>query len=73
MDVPDRPAADSWKIVGQSVPRREDAWLLTGKGCYVDDVPEPPNTLHLGFVLSPRPTPASSRSTLTRRGRCPAC
>ena len=53
MAVPDRPAADSWKIVGQSVPRREDAWLLTGKGCYVDDVPEPPNTLHLGFVLSP--------------------
>ena len=52
MAVPDRPDDDSWKIVGRSIPRREDAWLLTGKGCYVDDVPEPPNTLHLGFVLS---------------------
>ena len=52
MAVPDRPGDDSWKIVGRSIPRREDAWLLTGKGCYVDDVPEPPNTLHLGFVLS---------------------
>ncbi len=53
MAVQDIPSEDSWKNVGRSIPRREDAWLLTGKGCYVDDVPEPPNTLHLGFVLSP--------------------
>ncbi len=52
MAVPDRPGDDSWKIVGRSIPRREDAWLLTGQGCYIDDVPEPSNTLHLGFVLS---------------------
>ena len=53
MAVQDIPSEDSWKNVGRSIPRREDAWLLTGKGRYVDDVPEPPNTLHLGFVLSP--------------------
>ena len=40
-------------IIGQRIPRVEDSRLLRGLGCYVDDVPEPPGTLHLAFVLSP--------------------
>jgi carbon-monoxide dehydrogenase large subunit len=40
--------------VGQSVPRREDAWLLRGTGRFIDDVPVPSDTIHLGFVMSPK-------------------
>lgn len=40
-------------IIGQSIPRKEDWRLLNGRGRYIDDVPEPPGTLHLAFVLSP--------------------
>lgn len=39
--------------VGQSVPRREDDYLLRGRGRFIDDIPTTLNTLHLGFVLSP--------------------
>jgi carbon-monoxide dehydrogenase large subunit len=39
--------------VGRSVPRREDEYLLRGQGQFLDDLPEPRNTLHLAFVLSP--------------------
>ncbi|MFO0997013.1 MAG: xanthine dehydrogenase family protein molybdopterin-binding subunit [Alphaproteobacteria bacterium] len=39
--------------VGQSIPRREDAWLLRGAGRFIDDVPVPSDTIHLGFVMSP--------------------
>lgn len=38
--------------VGRDVPRREDEWLLRGIGRFVDDLPEPRDTLYLGFVLS---------------------
>jgi carbon-monoxide dehydrogenase large subunit len=39
---------------GASVPRVEDPRLLTGRGCYVDDL-LPPGTLHVAFVRSPWP------------------
>ena len=41
--------------VGRPVLRRQDAWLLRGAGCFVDDVQVPVDTLHLSFVLSPEP------------------
>jgi len=39
-------------FVGRPILRREDAWLLRGSGCFVDDVPLPRTALHLAFVLS---------------------
>ncbi|HCX87971.1 MAG TPA: hypothetical protein DG761_08085, partial [Gammaproteobacteria bacterium] len=42
-----------WTLIGKSVPRREDAYLLRGQGKYLDDLPVPQNTMHLGFVCSP--------------------
>ena len=41
-------------LIGKPVPRKEDARLLRGRGCYVDDIVEPPGTLHVAFVLSTR-------------------
>src|SRR5690349_9938555 len=38
--------------VGRSLPRREDAALLTGRGTWTDDI-APPGTLHLALVRSP--------------------
>ena len=40
-------------LIGKPILRKEDVRLLRGRGRYVDDVPEPPSTLHLTFVLSP--------------------
>ncbi|MGD9701010.1 MAG: xanthine dehydrogenase family protein molybdopterin-binding subunit [Acidimicrobiia bacterium] len=39
------------RYIGQSVKRREDPRLLTGRGRYVDDV-QTPGTLHVAFVRS---------------------
>ncbi|MBB3066989.1 xanthine dehydrogenase family protein molybdopterin-binding subunit [Limibacillus halophilus] len=39
--------------IGKHIPRREDKNLLQGRGRFIDDVPEPRNTLFLGFVMSP--------------------
>ena len=44
-------AAKSW--VGQSLPRVEDAALLTGRGRYMDDIGTPPGTLHAAILRSP--------------------
>ena len=44
---------DEFRYVGRSIPRVEDERLLRGWGAYIDDVPEPPDTLHLAFVRSP--------------------
>ncbi|HSK59614.1 MAG TPA: xanthine dehydrogenase family protein molybdopterin-binding subunit, partial [Actinomycetospora sp.] len=38
--------------VGQSLPRREDAALITGRGTWTDDI-APPATVHLALVRSP--------------------
>lgn len=46
-------SAEISDYVGRSVPRREDDYLLRGLGQFLDDLPEPRNTLHLAFVLSP--------------------
>ena len=45
--------ADADSYVGQAILRREDEYLLRGQGRFIDDLPTPPDTLHLGFVLSP--------------------
>src|SRR5262249_34828671 len=39
------------RFVGASVPRREDARLLTGRGRFVDDVTTP-DLLHVAFLRS---------------------
>ncbi|HWN28418.1 MAG TPA: xanthine dehydrogenase family protein molybdopterin-binding subunit, partial [Actinomycetospora sp.] len=38
--------------VGQSLPRREDAALITGRATWTDDI-APPTTVHLALVRSP--------------------
>src|SRR3954453_12645277 len=45
-------ASKAGRFVGQSVRRREDPRLLTGRGRYVDDVTMP-RMLHAHFVRSP--------------------
>ena len=47
--VPDQIAP--W--VGRSLPRVEDAALLTGRGRFFDDAPVPPGTLHAAILRSP--------------------
>ena len=49
------------KAIGKRVLRQEDDRLLRGYGCFVDDVPEPPGTVHLAFVLS-----ASAHARISR-------
>src|ERR1700675_3429895 len=39
--------------VGQSIPRVEDAALLTGKGRFIDDLGVRPGTLHAAILRSP--------------------
>jgi aerobic carbon-monoxide dehydrogenase large subunit len=41
-------------VLGSALARVEDAELLTGAGCFVDDVPLP-GALHVAFVRSPHP------------------
>ena len=45
------PAMAAGRYIGQSVRRREDPRLLTGRGRYVDDVVVP-GVLHAAFVRS---------------------
>ena len=42
------------RYIGTEQLRREDEYLLRGVGRFVDDLPEPRDTIHLGFVLSPQ-------------------
>ncbi len=39
--------------VGRSIPRVEDAALLTGRGRFIDDLGAPPGTLHAAMLRSP--------------------
>ena len=39
--------------VGRSIPRVEDAALLTGKGRFIDDIGVRPGTLHAAILRSP--------------------
>jgi aerobic carbon-monoxide dehydrogenase large subunit len=41
-------------LIGRSVRRVEDPVLITGKGCYVDDM-QLPGVLHMAFLRSPYP------------------
>src|SRR4029450_11115297 len=41
-------------LIGKSVRRVEDPVLITGKGCYVDDI-QLPGMLHMVFLRSPYP------------------
>ncbi|HEX5023178.1 MAG TPA: xanthine dehydrogenase family protein molybdopterin-binding subunit, partial [Candidatus Binatia bacterium] len=41
-------------LIGASIRRVEDAPLITGKGCYTEDI-ELPGMLHLAFLRSPYP------------------
>ena len=41
-------------LIGRSVRRVEDPMLITGKGCYVDDM-QLPGMLHMTFLRSPYP------------------
>ncbi len=43
--------AKGW--VGRSIPRVEDARLLTGRGSFIDDHPPVPNACHAAIVRSP--------------------
>ncbi|WP_018700234.1 xanthine dehydrogenase family protein molybdopterin-binding subunit [Amorphus coralli] len=46
-------ARDAEGFLGRSIPRFEDAALLTGRGRYIDDLGAPPGTLHAAIVRSP--------------------
>ena len=43
----------STRLIGKPIPRVEDERLLRGSGCFIDDIPEPRDLLHLVFVMSP--------------------
>jgi 2-furoyl-CoA dehydrogenase large subunit len=46
-----RPTTEGW--VGRSIPRVEDAALLTGNGRFIDDLGTAPGTLHAAILRSP--------------------
>jgi carbon-monoxide dehydrogenase large subunit len=52
MNAPTAPRFERARFVGQRMPRKEDARLLTGRGSYVDDIVLP-GMLHVAFVRSP--------------------
>ncbi len=57
-------------FVGQSVPRVEDARLLTGRGRFVADV-DPPGVLHAAFLRSPYPHATIARVDAGAARRAP--
>ena len=59
-------APPTW--VGRSLPRVEDAALLTGRGRYIDDLGAPPGTLHAAILRSPH-AHATVESIDTARAR----
>lgn len=46
-------AGNPASFIGQALKRREDDWLLNGRGKFINDLPEPPDMLHMALVLSP--------------------
>ncbi|MET0337527.1 MAG: xanthine dehydrogenase family protein molybdopterin-binding subunit [Caulobacter sp.] len=52
MNAPTIPPGAAARFVGERVPRKEDARLLTGRGVYVDDITVP-GMLQAAFVRSP--------------------
>ena len=55
------------RLIGARVARAEDAALLTGSGCYVDDI-NLPGMLHLGLAPAVIPQEVSSICALTEDG-----
>jgi aerobic carbon-monoxide dehydrogenase large subunit len=45
-------ALDSHRVIGRSLPRKEDLPLLTGRSCFVDDL-QRPGALHAAILRSP--------------------
>jgi aerobic carbon-monoxide dehydrogenase large subunit len=60
------------RFVGQSVARKEDLRLITGKGHYVDDM-RLNGMLHAAFLRSDVARGRSPDSTSPRPRRCLAC
>jgi 2-furoyl-CoA dehydrogenase large subunit len=58
-------------FVGRSMPRIEDASLLTGRGQYGDDVGVKPGTLHAAIVRSPHAHAAVNGIDTSRADRSP--
>ncbi|MGB4828677.1 MAG: molybdopterin cofactor-binding domain-containing protein, partial [Paracoccaceae bacterium] len=44
---------EDFTLIGKTVLRREDSYLLRGKAQFLDDLPEPKNLIHIAFVTSP--------------------
>jgi len=44
---------EDFTLIGKTILRREDSYLLRGKAQFLDDLPEPRGLIHLAFVLSP--------------------
>jgi carbon-monoxide dehydrogenase large subunit len=64
-------SASATGYIGRAVPRIEDARLLRGLGRYIDDVPEPPGTLHAAFLRSPHAHARVGRSDTVRAASLP--
>ena len=57
------------RVVGTSVPRKEDRKLVTGNGQFIDNI-NLPGQVWLAVVRSPTRTRGSAGSTSPRRARC---
>ncbi|MCL4764965.1 MAG: xanthine dehydrogenase family protein molybdopterin-binding subunit [Hyphomicrobiaceae bacterium] len=44
---------EDFTLIGRTVLRREDSYLLRGLGQFLDDLPEPNGLIHIAFVPSP--------------------
>ena len=53
MPTPRDPIHPTHRLVGRAVERVEDAALLTGHGCFADDMGERPGTAHAAVLRSP--------------------
>ncbi len=44
---------EDFTLLGKTVLRREDSYLMRGKAQFLDDLPEPKGLIHIAFVSSP--------------------
>ena len=59
------PGRTDYKWIGKSIPRHEDARLLTGRGTFVDDL-NIPNVHHAAILRSPHAHARISKVDLSR-------
>jgi 2-furoyl-CoA dehydrogenase large subunit len=57
--------------LGRSIPRVEDAALLTGRGRFFDDIAAPPGTLHAAILRSPHAHAAITATDTSRAAALP--